>query len=66
MTYLNTKEAAEYLGLKPSTLEQWGYLGKGPIFRKHGRLVVYAESDLIIYSNTQIHGSNSAANGHPY
>jgi len=60
MKFLDTKQAARYLGLKPTTLEQWRSRTKiekqqiGPVHRKHGRLVVYAEADLIAYSDNQI------------
>jgi predicted DNA-binding transcriptional regulator AlpA len=45
----NTPEAAEILGLSPITLEIWRIQGKGPKFRKIGRLVKYAESDIHAY-----------------
>src|SRR5215469_10631304 len=42
-----TPAAAEYIGLKPSTLEKWRLLGKGPRFIKIGsRSVGYTEADL--------------------
>ena len=44
---LNTKEAAEYLGLSPYTLERWRYLGKGPRFIRVGsKSVRYRQTDL--------------------
>jgi predicted DNA-binding transcriptional regulator AlpA len=46
---LKTPEAAEILGLSPITLEIWRIQGKGPKFRKIGRLVRYAESDIHAY-----------------
>lgn len=43
---LNTQEVAEILGYKPNTLEIWRNRGIGPKYRKIGRLVKYAESDI--------------------
>lgn len=46
-SFLTTQEAAEYLGLKPSTLEKWRVVGGGPEFRKlGGRSVRYHRDDL--------------------
>jgi len=47
-----TPEAAEMLGLSPITLEIWRVQGKGPKFRKIGRLVKYTENDLHTYLNS--------------
>jgi excisionase family DNA binding protein len=41
-----TEEAAEYLQVEPTTLEQWRWNGKGPRFIKMGRSVRYRISDL--------------------
>lgn len=44
---LTTAEAAEYLGLKPATLETWRWAGKGPSYLKlHGASVRYRRRDL--------------------
>lgn len=43
---LNTTEAAQYLGVRPGTLEVWRSLGKGPRYIKLGTRVVYESSDL--------------------
>lgn len=51
--YYDTTIAAEFLGLSPRTLERWRLDGKGPIFRKLGSRVMYAESDLIDWSDAQ-------------
>lgn len=50
---LTNDEAAELLGLKPCTLETWRYQRKGPPFRKHGRRVFYAASELTAWSAAQ-------------
>ena len=44
--YLTNDEAAEYLRLSPRTLEKQRVIGGGPKFRKFGRRVMYAVSDL--------------------
>jgi len=62
MNLLNTQKAAQYLfgaDGKKGTLEQWRYLKKGPKFRKIGRLVRYAESDLIEYLEQQARSGTS-------
>jgi len=41
-----TEAAAEFLQIKPTTLEQWRWNGKGPRFIKMGRCVRYRLSDL--------------------
>ncbi len=44
---LNTTEAANYLGVKESTLKYWRYSGTVLLpFHKVGRLVKYKPSDL--------------------
>ena len=44
--YMTNDEAAEYLRLSPRTLEKQRVIGGGPKFRKFGRRVMYAVSDL--------------------
>lgn len=44
--YLTNDEAADYLRLSPRTLEKQRVTGGGPRFRKFGRRVMYAVSDL--------------------
>ncbi|MDD5395583.1 MAG: helix-turn-helix domain-containing protein [Thiothrix sp.] len=46
---LTNKETAALLGVKPATLDLWRWQGKGPVFRKIGSNVRYAESDLLAY-----------------
>lgn len=45
-TFLDSDQAAEYLGLKRTTLEAWRCRGGGPRFAKLGRAVRYRKSDL--------------------
>ncbi|MCP5113512.1 MAG: helix-turn-helix domain-containing protein [bacterium] len=44
--YLDTQEAAEYLRIRPATLDRWRSVGGGPAFIKLGGRVVYAQADL--------------------
>lgn len=44
--FLRTKEAAEFIGLSPRTLEKHRTYGTGPAYRKLGGRVVYAIDDL--------------------
>lgn len=44
--YLTNDEAADYLRLSPRTLEKQRVIGGGPKFRKFGRRVMYAVTDL--------------------
>lgn len=57
--FYRTKKAAEILGLSHRTLERWRFEGQGPVFRKFGKLVVYAETDLTQWSDGQIRTSTS-------
>ena len=44
--FLRNNQAAAFLNLSPRTLEKQRVLGNGPRFRKFGRRVLYALSDL--------------------
>jgi hypothetical protein len=46
MAMMTTREAAEYLGMKPNTLEIWRGKGTGPHFYKYDGPVRYAKEDL--------------------
>lgn len=48
MMLMNTREAAEYLGLAPSTLEHWRLMEprQGPTLVRLGAQVRYRKSDL--------------------
>ena len=45
----NEQQTAEILGCTVSALRKWRMLGKGPAYRKIGRLVRYADADLAEY-----------------
>jgi hypothetical protein len=51
--FLNNDEAAKFLHLSPRTLEKQRVIGGGPRFRKFGRLVRYAVSDLEVWANAR-------------
>ncbi|MGF1610421.1 MAG: helix-turn-helix transcriptional regulator [Kiloniellales bacterium] len=44
--FLNTTQAAHYVGLSARTLEKMRVVGSGPKYRKHGRYVRYHINDL--------------------
>lgn len=51
--YLTNDEAADYLRLSPRTLEKQRVIGGGPRFRKFGRRVMYAVSDLDAWADAR-------------
>ena len=58
---LNNAQTAEFIGVRPSTLEIWRVQGKGPVYRKVGRLVRYVESDVQTWLAAQARTSTSQA-----
>ncbi len=58
---LNTDEAAEFLGVKPNTLEVWRTKKKGPKYSKIGSRVLYDINDLETYFAAQsVHTRDTA------
>jgi len=57
--FLNTGQAAHYVGLSRRTLEKMRTTGGGPLFRKHGRYVRYHIDDLDEWSAA--HGKRSTS-----
>lgn len=57
--FLSTKQAADYVGLSPRTLEKMRVVGGGPTYRKHGRYVRYHIDDLSGWSTSNAHHSTS-------
>ncbi len=53
--FLNTAQAAHYVGLSPRTFERMRRTGRGPRFRKHGRYVRYHITDLDAWSEGRAH-----------
>jgi predicted DNA-binding transcriptional regulator AlpA len=57
---LRTVEAAQFLGLAPSTLEKLRCIGGGPTFTKLGaRAVGYFPDDLLTWARAQRRASTS-------
>jgi len=48
--YLNTAQAAHYLGIGERKLQKLRVSGKGPRCRHHGRLIYYHPEDLELWS----------------
>lgn len=59
MKLLTNNETANLIGLKPNTLEIWRWQGKGPVYRKIGRLVRYVESDVLQWLDAQTRQNTS-------
>lgn len=51
--YLTNDEAAAFLRLSPRTLEKQRVIGGGPRFRKFGRRVMYAITDLEAWADAR-------------
>lgn len=56
--YLNTPQAAHYLGMSARKLEKMRRRGGGPRYRRHGRLVFYHIDDLEAWSLSTAAGGN--------
>jgi hypothetical protein len=54
--FLNTAQAAHYIGLTERTLEIMRKEGRGPTFRRHGRFVRYHIDDLDTWSSQSCPG----------
>ncbi len=57
--FLNTKETARYLGLRPNTMAKMRVYGTGPAYRKHGRYVMYHIDELNQWSEDHKYRSTS-------
>jgi excisionase family DNA binding protein len=57
--FLNTDQAAHYVGLSRRTLEKMRTAGGGPRYRKHGRYVRYHIADLDEWSAEHLKTSTS-------
>ncbi|PHZ86727.1 helix-turn-helix domain-containing protein [Paremcibacter congregatus] len=51
--YLTVAQAAARLKVKPETLDKWRQQSQGPLFRQHGRRIVYHLHDLDCWSEGQ-------------
>jgi excisionase family DNA binding protein len=50
---LTEDEAADYLRVRPRTLQRWRQLGRGPKFTRAGRRILYRMADLEHYLREQ-------------
>ena len=57
--YLNTREAADHLGLSTRTLDRYRVSGDGPVFIKFGGRVRYLREDLDAWARTRRRKSTS-------
>jgi Helix-turn-helix domain len=46
---LRERDAAKFVSASPKTLQRWRYEGRGPIYRREGRMVFYLRNDLIAW-----------------
>ncbi|CDX53867.1 conserved hypothetical protein [Mesorhizobium plurifarium] len=60
--FLNTAQAAFYVGLSQRTLEKMRLKGGGPQFRKHGRFVRYHIGEIDAWSKGRAPGPDSDDN----
>ena len=51
--YLDTREAAAWLGLSPKTLERYRVSGEGPEFQRFGSRVRYLLTDLEAWASAR-------------
>ena len=58
--FLNTEQAAFYLGICPRRLQVLRGLGTGPRFRRHSRYVRYHIDDLDIWSRATVKEADHA------
>ena len=58
-SYLSTREAAEWLGLSPRTLDRYRVTGEGPVFHSFGSRVRYLLADLEAWAQARRRTSTS-------
>jgi len=64
-TFLNVPEAAALLRVSEITLSRWRAVGCGPAYRKFGKRVLYARSDVLAWADGQRCQSTSASQSGP-
>ena len=57
--FLRTREAADYLGLSPRTLDRYRVSGEGPVFHRFGGRVRYSIPDLDEWASSRRRASTS-------
>jgi hypothetical protein len=61
--FLNTAQAAFYIGIKERTLEEMRRAGRGPFWRLHARFIRYHIDDLDQWSRSNGHDPNPSNDG---
>lgn len=61
--FLNTAQAAFYIGIKERTLEEMRRAGRGPLWRLHARFIRYHIDDLDTWSRSNGHDPNPSNGG---
>ena len=56
---LTNAQTAALIGVRPNTLEIWRIQGKGPAYRKVGRLVRYVEAEVLSWLDDQMRQNTS-------
>lgn len=56
---INNAQTAALIGVRPNTLEIWRIQGKGPAYRKVGRLVRYVEAEVLSWLDDQMRQNTS-------
>lgn len=59
MQFLSEKQLSEKIDTKPSTLQSWRWLGKGPAFIKIGGKVRYRIEDVEAWLKSRTHGGDA-------
>lgn len=57
---MTTAEVAQLLRTSPETVRYWRHVGKGPLWVKTGRRVVYRRGDVESWIATQTRGGSAA------
>jgi hypothetical protein len=57
--FFDQTAASKFLGISKRTLERWRLEGTGPVFRKFGRRVFYARTDLLAWADARRRDSTS-------
>ena len=60
---LKTEDAAKFLNVQPTTLENWRWSGRGPRFVKLGRSCRYRLADLEAFLEERVFSSTTEAQG---
>ena len=50
---LSRKQAADFLGISPRTMEKWAVVGGGPNFLKIGKKVMFSQQDILTWIDSR-------------